>query len=622
MNPKIVCVAAYEEMRLIAQGIAFERKLPIDFVVGELYEAVEQLREKNLPQREVIIARGGTARLIADNFPVHVVEIVVSPFDILRSIYPFVGKKIAVIGSGNIIDGAKVLRKIMNIELLFFSVTFENEIEDKIILAKKLHVDVVVGDTVAVRIAKKHGLENKLIVSGEEAVAEAITKAQQICEVIAAEKEKSSRLNAMIENLNTAIVVVDEKARIDFCNSTAEKMFGVNKNMIIGRDCEEVLPIIGIAKVIATGEASTKHIVKLSDNYIAMNKIPVWVEGEVKGAVITCQDITQIQETEEKIRQTLGKRGLTAKNSFGDIIGRSTAITEAIHLAKKYGETNLTVLIHGESGTGKELFAQSIHNVSKMHMGPFVALNCATIPKDLLESTLFGYEDGSFTGATKGGKKGLFELANNGTLFLDEITEMDISTQANFLRVLQEKEIMRIGGDRVVPVSVRIVCASNKSLKTQVERGLFREDLFYRLNVLALEIPPLRDRKGDIPLLTEHFSKKYSESFGKGKVYFPDDVIKLLDGYGWPGNIRQLENVIQKIVIVSDRGEAEMKYIQPDIFSMDNAEAAEPDDLLEGDLEAITRKIVLEVLRRESYNKTQTAKRLGITRSTLNSKIS
>jgi transcriptional regulator with PAS, ATPase and Fis domain len=391
--------------------------------------------------------------------------------------------------------------------------------------------------------------------------------------------------------------------------------------MIIGKNCEEVLPIIGIGAVIASGEASTKHIVKLSDSYIAMNKIPVWVEGEVKGAVITCQDITQIQETEEKIRQTLWKRGLTAKNSFGDIIGRSAAITEAIHLARKYGETGLTVLIHGESGTGKELFAQSIHNVSKVHMGPFVALNCATIPKDLLESTLFGYEDGAFTGAIKGGKKGVFELANNGTLFLDEITEMDISTQANFLRVLQEKEIMRIGGDRVIPVSVRIVCASNKSLKNQVEQGLFREDLFYRLNVLALEIPPLRDRKGDILLLTRHFSKKYSERFGKGEVFFPDEVIRLLDGYSWPGNVRQLENVIQKVVIVSDRGEAEIKYIQSDIFSMQREEPAEPDDLLEGDLDAITRKIVMEILRRECYNKTQTAKRLGITRATLNSKI-
>jgi len=295
-----------------------------------------------------------------------------------------------------------------------------------------------------------------------------------------------------------------------------------------------------------THKREIAQIVDINGNTFLTNSIPITVKDKIKGAVAIFTDIESIQKNEINVRKHLNKKGFVAKYKFSDILGNSDAILQTKELAESYAKTDFTVLITGESGVGKELFAQSIHNSSLRKTGPFVAINCSALNSNLLESELFGYERGSFTGARSEGKPGLFELAHNGTIFLDEIAEIPIEIQVKLLRVLQEKEIIRIGGEEIIPVDVRVIAATNKNLLKLVNEGHFREDLYYRLNVLSLEIPPLRERKEDIPVLIRYFCNELCQKY---KISFEISSRELdyLFDYSWPGNIRELRNFIHRL---------------------------------------------------------------------------
>jgi transcriptional regulator with PAS, ATPase and Fis domain len=279
-------------------------------------------------------------------------------------------------------------------------------------------------------------------------------------------------------------------------------------------------------------------------------------------------------------------------------------------------------LIGGESGTGKEMFAQSIHQDSNRPKGPFVAVNCAALPPQLLESELFGYVEGAFTGAAKGGKIGLFEMAHKGTIFLDEIGEIDKSLQARFLRVLEEKQVMRIGSDKIIHVDVRVIAATNRNLNEQVNNGNFRSDLYYRLNVLNLYIVPLRERKGDIEYLANYFMRLSNKKYGLQIENLSPEVIKFLEEYPWPGNIRELKNVMERIVLTARRDNIRLKDIELIIDELRKNQGTYgsrniSDELLSGNFSDIKSRIVSIVLKEEGYNKSRAAKRLGIDRTTL-----
>jgi len=270
--------------------------------------------------------------------------------------------------------------------------------------------------------------------------------------------------------------------------------------------------------------------------------MPIIEDNANNGIIITFKDLSEIMEMENIVRVNLFKKGHTAKYRFSDIVGKSKNMSETIEIAKKLSRSNSTLLLTGESGTGKELFAHSIHNASKQQYGPFVAANFAALTESLLESELFGYEEGAFTGARKGGHAGLFEQAHKGTIFLDEIGDASPRIQARLLRVLQEKEVLRVGGTKIIPIDVRVIASTNKDLHKLVQKGDFREDLYYRLNVLPINIPPLRERKSDIPLLIKMFLKKFPN--GSEMVISNEVMAKFLE-YDWPGNVRELENVIE-----------------------------------------------------------------------------
>ncbi len=262
-------------------------------------------------------------------------------------------------------------------------------------------------------------------------------------------------------------------------------------------------------------------------------------EDSLQGLVVHLQEITKVQRLEGEIRREMYAKGQIAKFSFNDIVGKSSSIERTIKYAKGFAVCDDTILIEGESGTGKELFAQAIHNGSRRYEHPFVAVNCASLPDNLLESELFGYVEGAFTGAKKGGKLGLFEVAHKGTIFLDEIGDISQLLQARLLRVLQEKQIRRIGDDRVIPVDVRVIAATNRKLSDLVANEQFRHDLYYRLNVLKLLLPPLRERLQDIPDLARYLLKNWSKDLEYCKKLELDRAFKILQAYSWPGNIRE-----------------------------------------------------------------------------------
>jgi len=326
------------------------------------------------------------------------------------------------------------------------------------------------------------------------------------------------------------------------------------------------------------------------------------------------------RQMEEKIRQKLLAQGLVSKYSFADICGESQLLRETIGQAQKYAKSQSTVLITGESGTGKELFAQSMHNESHRKDGPFVAINCAALPETLLESELFGYEEGAFTGARRGGKLGLFEVAHGGTIFLDEIGELGSQLQARLLRVIQQKQVMRVGGEKVVQVDVRVLTATNRNLYEAVQKGLFREDLFYRLNVLPLKVPSLRKRPEDIPVLFRHFLARRGWENVPDSV--PEALFEKMKRYSWPGNVRELENFAERYCAIGEDNFENFSTLQSLISRLFGEEGGDGHGkhkiMVElGTFDQIENQIIEQLATLFPNSKGDLARVLGISRTTL-----
>ena len=305
-----------------------------------------------------------------------------------------------------------------------------------------------------------------------------------------------------------------------------------------------------LSRIVSATE-NTDEIIAYKNTHLSVKTKNMMMHGLRAGTVVSLLNAAQIQTTEDQLRKKLHYKGHKAKYTFGDIITRSPRMIACIQEAKAFAQTDSNIVVVGETGTGKELLSQSIHAWSRRSQNNFVAINCAALPENLLESELFGYVEGAFTGATRGGKPGLFEIAHNGTIFLDEISEIPLGLQGRLLRVLQEKEIRRVGSTTVIPVDVRVIAATNKPLADMAASGQFREDLFYRLRVLTVEIPPLRERPDDIPVLAMHFLQEIIKKSGLQKNFDPQ-VLNCFLTYRWPGNVRELRALVQSLATMSE----------------------------------------------------------------------
>ena len=467
--------------------------------------------------------------------------------------------------------------------------------------------------------AKRLGLPHVIVENSVETILNALESATQLRRVQVEEAEKqclfktqSEMYQAVLDFTHDAILAIDENGRIQVLNPPAERIMGCRAADSVGQPVEAVLPNTLLPDVLESGEKQLDQIMQIHQTLCNTNRIPILVDGQRRGVVATFQDVKQLQNSEQKIRLKLHEKGLVAKYAFNDILGDSPAIRSTIQIARSYAASRASVLILGETGTGKELFAQSIHNASDRRDGPFVAINCAAVSNSLLESELFGYEAGSFTGASRGGREGVFDLAHGGTLFLDEIGEIPRETQVELLRVLQEKEIRRVGGSRVIPVDVRIIAATNKDLLQETVEGRFREDLYYRLDVLDLKLPPLRERGDDVKILGLHLFRQLPG--GKDPI-MQSQFLYLLEQagpYQWYGNIRELQNFVERANILMRNAGASSVTVS-DILRRRAEPAPEPCQ----ETESRDRRAIEAALHNHPGSMADAARSLGCSRQTL-----
>ncbi|MEW6082830.1 MAG: sigma 54-interacting transcriptional regulator [Bacillota bacterium] len=397
-------------------------------------------------------------------------------------------------------------------------------------------------------------------------------QAQMLVEINALTKY----LEAILNSVNDGVIAVDDQLRIIVMNSVASEITKSNSGP--GGRLHQPQLAKELEDLLKTGKADINRLMHLNGRQLLVTKTPVFSKDKTAAVVVILKEVTELHRASRDLSRQIRRKAYKTKYSIDDILGDSTDIRRTKTVMRKIGPTNLTVLIMGEHGTGKELVAHALHNLSRRKGQPFVPVNLASLPETLIESELFGYEEGAFTGARKGGKPGLFEQAHPGTIFLDEIGDLPLNTQVKLLRVLEEKEVMRIGGTSIIPIDVRILAATNKDLLKSVRQGSFRADLYYRLCESRLMVPPLRSRKEDIPLLAAHFFTK----FGPTSAPLSERLLTCLTRYDWPGNVRQLEGVIRYICNTTDGDDDEVYILL--------------DEMLEGDTNERTEEEWLEVL--------------------------
>jgi transcriptional regulator with PAS, ATPase and Fis domain len=431
-------------------------------------------------------------------------------------------------------------------------------------------------------------------------------------------------------------VITDEEGRIVFLSKNYQELLGLGDDDYLGRPILEVIPNSEIPRVIKTKKDEIGYIFTLKNGKTGVcNRIPIIEDGKFYGVISTAtfhdfEEVELLNRQIEKLKQEnleyKKKISELSQYSINEIIGTSKQIMAIKDTVQRFANSNLTFLITGDTGTGKEVFAQAVHRLSSRRDQNFIKINCAAIPKDLLESELFGYEPGSFSGALKTGKEGKFELANNGTILLDEIGEMPISLQSKLLRVLQENELERVGGLKTIKLNVRIICSTNQNLEELVNKGLFRRDLFYRINVVEIHIPPLTERLEDIVPLSGIFISRINDSYGLNITGIEKDVFALFNEYSWEGNVRELQHVLERACIMAGAGLLKLEHfdfllariykkdLQKDIMSNEN-----------NSLNSITTEIekekIIKTLMKTKGNKSSAAKLLNIDRSSLYNKL-
>lgn len=584
---------------------------------------VDQTFDLTISGYDAIIARGFSYRQLKIMYPgLPIIELTISGYDIIRTVadcrQAFQSKKIAICGFYGKIYEASELCRLLGCEVQIYPSDNQLELQHNIKEAMSDGCDALIGGYSATALAEGCGLPSRLIRTGEDTILQAVNEAIRTAEQVRAQRIVAETYKTIIYTSKDGILYVDAHGTIQVRNRLAKSM---NDNIsLFSKPLQTTLPYLSkpFREVLQNGQEISGKIYTISKTNITVSAAftPVVVNGNISGVVITLSDITQIQKLENQIRRSLSEKGLRAKYTFDDIIHESDCIRTTISTARKYAASDSNIILVGETGTGKELFAQSIHNSSTRKNGPFVAINCAALPENLLESELFGHVEGAFTGTAKGGKMGLFEQAHGGTLFLDEIGEISMSTQTKLLRVLQEREVRRIGDNKVISVNVRIISATNRSINQMAEKGDFRKDLMYRLDVLRIFLPPLRQRGKDVELLFLHLLKQQTE---RGCTILPKitpTALSALHDYPFGGNIRELNNIVERAgVICSD-----------DIINKETLlQALYPQDLSDSNLPVPVSPLQLQseessimwALGECNGNQTKAAKLLGIDRSTL-----
>jgi len=612
---QIALIAPSKEIEKVARKTKEKYKLDMDIFLGLMEDGVEIAKKLYKKDYKVFITRGGTSLLLRRVMPDNVIEIKMSLDDAIHAIMTAkkYGGRIHFVGFENHLQGFSSLGPLLNLNITQTVVTETVDIYNSVKKAQMDGINVIIGGAIQAKAAEQINMPSVFLTTNEEGIYSAFNEANSLLSVILNHERREKEVRTVLDYSGEGFIAIDVDKNITMANRFAMDIFGLNEEEIIGKPVNKVLrQIDNLSEALRPNSNLSNDIITIGSFSLLYDRISMFDNGKITGAMAIIKDIKKVLEEDSNIRNMLHSKGLYAKYTFADIMGKSPSIINSKKIANQFARTESTILITSETGTGKEMFVQSIHNASTRKNGPFVAINCASLAESILESELFGYVEGAFTGARRNGKAGVFEMAKGGTIFLDEIAEIPLNLQGKLLRVLQEHSIMRLGDDKIIPIDVRVITATHHNLIDDVREGKFRSDLFYRLNVLHFSIPPLKDRKEDIVSLARYFLQKHGVN---SDLILSSDVMYLLNSYEWPGNIRELENLMERIVAIGNSQNI-YELVTEHINACSNLISKSSVDYVYKK-EKITKEIVLQVLEDTNGNKTEAAKILGINRSTI-----
>jgi transcriptional regulator with PAS, ATPase and Fis domain len=629
-----LCTEVYQEFKENIAGIEIIKPDPVD--EKDILDAAKKIEKKC----DILITRVDTVELLSKQLSIPVIARSVTYTNVLDAlkVARIKGRRIALICHHTQNFDLSDWPCVLGIEVAKFFYHSRQDALNAVLEAKRFKPDIIVGGVLVGRYATDLSLPHEILQVNKDTIVQSVWKALDVFRALQKEKEYIKKFQLLLDFLHEGFIFLDKNHNITYINDCACKIFKANKTDLLNKNLFTVLYNVispeGITSLqMAVHDQINNHHLGLllprEEGNIVANIVRSTLKDPQNRIIISFTDALQLQTIEYKVRKQLSNRGLVAKFTLNDIIGDSSAIKQAKEKASAFANTDSTVLLYGETGTGKELFAHSIHKQSLRAKGPFVSVNCSALPKELAESEIFGYEEGAFTGAKKAGKPGIFELAHNGTLFLDEIGTMPLDLQAKLLRIIQEKEVSRLGGTRKIPVNVRIIAATNNNLEIAVQEGIFRQDLYFRLNVLLLQIPPIRERPEDIPLLFNYFVRKNAVKLRINIDTINDYDLSLLTNYSWPGNVREIENFAERYVAL-------VKYHPAPSFLLEKLfeeikrglvsyhEKPENHDAIDANEPTLSearftteRELLFEVGKKANWNRKKMAQMLNISQATL-----
>lgn len=598
------------------------------FPIREGYgAAVETLRTLiDAGKVDVVLAAGSNGAYLREHLPVPVVIVKVNGFDVLRGIAEATSKRpggrIGVVLHDSVSTELAALRSWLNIEVIQRSYRSIDEVRRAVDELVAQGCATIIGPGMACDFAESAGVESVFLYS-LGAVEEAFERSVELAKVSREKESKRLRLNTIVGHLRDGVAAFDDLGQLEAVNPAMLELLGLDRDGAVSDIGAQIASKVGALLREAAGRDTPieDRIEHIDGRALSVNCVPMTEHGTRTGMVVTMQDAVVAQRIDRSLRTSQRPRYLTARHRLSDLVGSSPALEKVRRLAQTGAAHEATVLLTGASGTGKELVAQGIHMASRRRGNPFVAFNCAALPEGLVESELFGHEEGAFTGARRGGKQGLFEMAHTGTIFLDEIGEMPAALQSRLLRVLQERAVMKLGSGQLTPVDVRVIAATHRDLKALVENGRFRADLYFRLNVLHIELPSLQERRGDVQEIARHVLKSIVAEYRLRADIMPE-VMRMLAplfaNYAWPGNVRELANLLTRAAIHFDelqRGSQEdLLAVFPELAEagvQQSAVSKPPPD------EPLTPDVVHRTLSACGGNRSAAAKQLGISRTTM-----
>jgi propionate catabolism operon transcriptional regulator len=601
----------------------FGGRAKIEVVNSHFGAALTEIRRRLTYGRcDVIVTAGANAAYLSAHLPLPVVAVRVGGYDLIAALARArqFSDRIAVVLHRHVPSDFQQFVDSFGMSIELRSYETEDDAYNTVHELNTAGWNVVIGAGLVVNLAKQVGMTAVSLYS-YDSVGQSINDAIHLVETQHAEKSRREMLATVLYHLKDGVIAVDNTGCLIAANPSAESLAGRTLTNAIGGSLQTILPELNSTKVLTSGLSEAGAIEEINGQTVIVDRAPLLDAGRLIGAVFTLHPPNSVEQAFGKLRAHRHVRSPSARYALADVVQASPQMRSVVRRSETFAtRSDATVLITGPSGVGKELLAQGIHNASRRRAHAFVAVNCGALPETLLESELFGYEEGAFTGAKRNGKAGFFEAAHRGTLLLDEIGEMPLLLQSRLLRVLQEREVTRVGGVATIPVDIRIVAATHRNLSLMVGNGTFREDLFYRISVLRISVPPLRGRVEDI----DHFLRKFvTAALAKVELqHLTDDVLLVLPEalryYAWPGNVRELENLAERIALACLENEKPVSGEQ--IMSlMDAADDSlvQPSAHLTDVRDVREKQHIRDVLAACDGDQTQAARRLGISRTTL-----